>query len=482
MLSCWQLAQGVSGTGGTVMERAKADAMQGAARQKNRRILVVDDVASIHADFRALLGPGKDTSELDDFEASIFGASSAGAGCPTPMTRPDYKLAFARQGKEALSMVQQALREDAPFALAFVDMRMPPGWDGLKTLEHLWAEDPLLQAVICSAYADQSWDEIAARFGSTDRLLILKKPFDPVEVRQLACAMTEKWNQRAEAAAGEEALRQSEARNRALLDAIPDTILRIGDDGVVLDAKLSQENAPIPGDRTIVGRSVHEALGQEIATRIREQVEQAIRGDAAVSFEYAEGSGEGAIHREVQVVGAGQVDAVVIIRNITERKRAEQEAAELRAQKEAIRAQTEVLTAMSAPLIPITDGIVVMPLIGELDPPRIRQVQEALVEGIAARRARVAILDVTGLTNLGPDAAQGIVRVAQAARLLGASVILTGIQPNAAVSLVNSGCDLQGVVTRQSLQEGIAYALRAARDSFARADLGSRDAAWGKIK
>jgi FixJ family two-component response regulator len=75
-----------------------------------------------------------------------------------------------------------------------VDIRMPPGWDGVQTIARLWEEDPNLQTVICTAYSDYSWKEVIERLGRTDRLLVLKKPFDPVEVRQLACAMVQKWH------------------------------------------------------------------------------------------------------------------------------------------------------------------------------------------------------------------------------------------------------------------------------------------------
>ncbi len=90
-------------------------------------------------------------------------------------------------------MVQKALAENDPYALAFVDIRMPPGWDGVETLERLWECSPDIQAVICTAYSDYSWDDISRRLGQTDSLLILKKPFDTAEVLQVAHALTRKW-------------------------------------------------------------------------------------------------------------------------------------------------------------------------------------------------------------------------------------------------------------------------------------------------
>jgi PAS domain S-box-containing protein len=154
--------------------------------QAHRRILIVDDNQAIHADFRKILGPRENDERLHDLEAALFGQErDAGA--------EHYELESALQGQEAVEMVRAALAQGRPFALAFVDMRMPPGWDGLETIERLWQIDPDLQIVICSAYSDHSRQQIVARTGRSHRLVILKKPFDNAEIAQLACAMTEKW-------------------------------------------------------------------------------------------------------------------------------------------------------------------------------------------------------------------------------------------------------------------------------------------------
>ncbi len=99
----------------------------------------------------------------------------------------------AFQGEEALLLARTARQQGRPYALAFVDIRMPPGIDGVETTSRLWKEDPDIQVVICSAYADYSWEEMMQRLGLSQRLLILRKPFDGIEVRQLAFALTEKW-------------------------------------------------------------------------------------------------------------------------------------------------------------------------------------------------------------------------------------------------------------------------------------------------
>jgi two-component system NtrC family sensor kinase len=154
----------------------------------NRRILVVDDNRTIHQDFRKILCPVRSRdSALDLMEASLFGQSE-------PMEQAlNFDMDSAFQGEEALLMARAARQQDKPYALAFMDIRMPPGLDGVETTARLWKDDPDIQVVICSAYADYSWEEMMQKLGLSQRLLILRKPFDGIEVRQLAFALTEKW-------------------------------------------------------------------------------------------------------------------------------------------------------------------------------------------------------------------------------------------------------------------------------------------------
>ena len=153
----------------------------------SHRILVIDDNPRIHEDIRKILCPSAAATDLDDDAAALFGEEK------TPSQLSSFEIDSAMQGQEGFEMVQKAHAQERPYSMAFVDVRMPPGWDGIETIKHIWKSHPELQIVICTAYSDHSWDEIIATLGKSDSLLILKKPFDNVEVLQLAHALTKKW-------------------------------------------------------------------------------------------------------------------------------------------------------------------------------------------------------------------------------------------------------------------------------------------------
>jgi len=154
----------------------------------NRRILIIDDNRDIHRDFRKVIG-----AELDD-AGSMAAAELAILGESAPSrVRHAFEIDSAFQGQEGVARVRQALDEGRPYALAFVDMRMPPGWDGLQTIERLWAIDPDVQVVICSAHSDYDWSDVVSRLDNSDKLLVIKKPFEAIEVIQSANALTRKW-------------------------------------------------------------------------------------------------------------------------------------------------------------------------------------------------------------------------------------------------------------------------------------------------
>lgn len=152
------------------------------------RILIIDDNTVIHDDFRKILmKSAKPVDDLQDMRSALFGPATQ------TLTTIAFEIDCASQGKEGLEMTQQAQSAGRPYALAFVDSRMPPGWDGIETISHLWKVCPELQIVLCTAYTDYSWQQIQSILGNSDSLLLLKKPFDNMEVLQLAHALTRKW-------------------------------------------------------------------------------------------------------------------------------------------------------------------------------------------------------------------------------------------------------------------------------------------------
>jgi DNA-binding LytR/AlgR family response regulator len=212
----------------------------------NLRILIIDDNVSIHEDFRKILMPSKDPDALDQARAALFGET------PSRPSHMRYELEFATQGREGCGMVHTACGKGWPYAMAFVDMRMPPGWDGLETIENLWYVDPDLHIVICTAYSDHPWDDVSRRIGDTDKLLILMKPFNSIEIVQLAHALTKKWN---------------------LARAIKQQIQR-------LESSARQ--------RTTEWREANDRLQENIARGIAETMQNPPQDDAAAAFQQKE--------------------------------------------------------------------------------------------------------------------------------------------------------------------------------------------------
>ena len=161
----------------------------------NRKIIVIDDEQIILDDYRLILSPP--SSKSDDLrkkaaalEASLFGNTDAGFSA----VKKEYELTMALQGEDAFHLVKEARDNGVPFAVAFIDVRMPPGWDGVHTAKKIRQLDPDIEIVIVTAYSDRNRSDIIAEVGKPERLLYIKKPFDPDEIRQLALSLTRKWN------------------------------------------------------------------------------------------------------------------------------------------------------------------------------------------------------------------------------------------------------------------------------------------------
>lgn len=211
------------------------------AKNTDFRIIIIDDNPEIHKDFVKILQPIERPGSLDDLKAKVFSASEK-----STFTLPRFHIDFATQGQEGFQKIQRELKLQRPYALAFVDIRMPPGWDGIETIKHIWAIDSNIQIVICTAFSDYSWEDTVEQLGTSDNLLILKKPFDNLAVRQLASALTKKWRlmqdvkehtQLLEKSVEEKttSLRHSLSLTRSTLESSTDGIVVVNNEDKIID-------------------------------------------------------------------------------------------------------------------------------------------------------------------------------------------------------------------------------------------------------
>jgi anti-anti-sigma regulatory factor/CheY-like chemotaxis protein len=425
-----------------------------APHRDRRRILVIDDSEAIHRDFRKVFGTEPDELEIDGLEVEIFGDD------PSATKSPLFEVDFAFQGEEGLERVRSALRSGAPYALAFVDVRMPPGWDGIETLVRLWQEDPALQAVICTAYADYSFADIHRQLPQLDRYLILIKPFEPIEVSQMAHALTEKWLQHAKIMEMNRQLSLEEANHRALLNVLPDAILRIDRAGRCLDWRVPKGQSAAQYGCSATVRHLGDLVPADAMPAAMARVEAAIEGAGPELFELSIERADGTRHIEARAVPSGDSEVVMVLRDVTLSRAAEAERAMLREQEIALRSQAEAFAELSTPFIPVGEHVAVVPLVGSLKTRRLARVHDVVLRGISAQQCRTVILDLTGVASLDQEEAAALLTVARAARLLGAQLMLTGLHPAVARRVVELDIDLRGVPVHQTLLRGIQAALK----------------------
>jgi rsbT co-antagonist protein RsbR len=260
----------------------------------------------------------------------------------------------------------------------------------------------------------------------------------------------------------EQALRESEARYRTLIERLLDGVF------VIEDGRFTLVNGALA---QMVGHSVEEMIGQPFAQfvapedrqSVADNYRQRLAGNSAPEEYEARLLRKDGHTRVETLIGVRVFEAgtrhttLGTVKDISERKHAEREREQHHATL--LAAQEAALRELSTPLIPISHEVVIMPLIGAMDSRRAQQVLETLLEGIAGSRASIAILDITGVALVDTQVANALVRAAQAVKLLGAQVVLTGIRPEVAQTLVGLGVDLREIVTRGTLQSGIAYAL-----------------------
>src|SRR5579863_3765902 len=255
------------------------------------RLLMIDDNPAIHEDYRKIL-TGCDDTQISAAEAALFGEPRS------TVSRPTFDVDSAMQGRDGVELARRALAEGRPYSVAFVDMRMPPGWDGLETIEHLWKVDPDIQVVICSAYADYDWLELVARLGHSDKLIVIKKPFEPIEILQCASALSRKWQNARALKSHVESLelvvtdrtKGLEAANRQLRHLASHDALTGLPNRLLLDDRISQAIAQaqrstqefavvvIDLDRfKVINDSLGHRAGDDLLREVAERLKRAVR-------------------------------------------------------------------------------------------------------------------------------------------------------------------------------------------------------------
>jgi two-component system, NtrC family, sensor kinase len=248
--------------------------------KRHFRLLIVDDSANIHEDFRKILLRTTTPTSVTDLESALFGESADPAAPPTT-----FELDSAYQGDEGVERVKAALESGSPYSLVFMDVRMPPGMDGITAIEKIWRVDPDVQVVVCSAYSDYSWAEIMVKLGQTDRLVILRKPFDNIEVLQLAHALTEKWNLRREVmrhvaqlenivAERTQRLRESREVFQLILENTHDLISVLDEQGRHVYASPSHRKVLGSDPEALMGRCVLDRAHPEDVFRVQELLDR----------------------------------------------------------------------------------------------------------------------------------------------------------------------------------------------------------------
>jgi len=322
----------------------------------NRRILIIDDNQAIHDDFRKILcnraNAGDDMAEA---ETSLFGIAAT-----SDPAAARFEIDSAFQGTAGLACVEHALSAGQPYAMAFIDVRMPPGWDGIETTERIWKVDPDLQIVICTAYSDYSWNEVIEKVGQSDRLVILKKPFDNIEASQLALTLTNKWHltkqarhklnelgervrertielttinaslrtEVTERKQAEEALKDSRELYRNLIESQGEGVVIMDLDRRFTFANPAAETILGAWPGQLVGKKLDEFVDEENRAIVQAQFKPRRAGEKS-SYEIAIIAARGE-RRQILITGTPQMDSegcfcgtFAVFRDITQRKLAE---------------------------------------------------------------------------------------------------------------------------------------------------------------
>lgn len=251
---------------------------------------------------------------------------------------------------------------------------------------------------------------------------------------------------------------QSATYLRALFDAMRDIVIVLDENGTYIDVPSTNPDLLFLPPSELLGRRMHDVMPAELAEAYLTVIRKVIstRTTEALVYVLPVQAGEYWFSATISPLDGTRV--LWVARDITAQHRAEEE--QRRLQEQVISMQQAMLRELSTPLIPLADGVVVLPIVGTVDSRRAQQIMETLLEGIAGQQAEVAILDITGVRVVDAQVANALLQAARAARLLGAQVVLSGISAEVAQSLVGLGTEMSSLSTERNLQSAIAYAMR----------------------
>ena len=312
-------------------------------QMENTRVLIIDDDPEIQNAYRLVLAP--EPEDRNTSRSRLAHLLPKDRNTPPPAF-PRFELRFADQGPEGATLAAAALENDQPFAVAIIDIRMPPGFDGMETAARIRRIDPQVEIVVVTAYSDRSRDEIVHAVGGPEKLLLLRKPFDPEELIQMVLSLTAKWNLARQAEAHKAALAESEARFRALVETTSDWVWETDADGRFTYCSPLCETIYDYQPNELVGQPLFDLLMHpEEAAEGRNLFKQCVeksRGfhniqrrslTKAGRVIHIESSGMPVIGEEGRVIGFRGIDRDITRREIIEKERRELEAQYRQSQK-----------------------------------------------------------------------------------------------------------------------------------------------------
>lgn len=334
-----------------------------------------------------------------------------------------FGVAVALDGPAALEQIERY-----PPDLILLDVALGGGMDGFEVMRRLRANPATfdIPVIFMTALADTDSKLAGMRLGAVD---YITKPLHSEDVLARV---------------------QVHLRMRQLTQSLSDSNLRLQQENqerAAAEAGLERLTREL--EQRVEGRTAE--LTSALSELMRVKTELAATNDALTRAN--EALTQDAALREEQLHEA---------RERIERELAERERHRAAMQEEIIAVQRASLEELSTPMIPITDRIMVIPMIGAVSDERAQLLMETALEGVHSQRARVVIIDVTGMKRMDSSSARMLTQTASALALLGAQAVITGVRPELAQALARGGVDLGAAVIQGTLQSGIVYALRKA--------------------